>query len=163
VIAEITTAALITCSPVGTRGASAEACFVDRQRLDGRRFLQNSSYFGFDEVFNDLLDLAKECKSANWDGQGALPVSQESYHAALKFLESLPLGAIVPSVGIEPDGEITMEWYQSPRRTLSISFSKNGEIHYAALLGASRAYGTEPFFGEIPKVVMDIVSRVMTA
>jgi hypothetical protein len=56
-----------------------------------------------------------------------------------------------------------LEWYHSPRRTLSISFSKNSELHYAALLGASKTYGTEPFFGDVPKIIVDLVSRVMVA
>lgn len=162
-IAEITAAALITCSPMGTRGASAEARFVDKQRAAGRRSLQNSNYFGLDDIFDELLTLADQCKLPDWDGQGARPVSEESCHAACVFISALPLGAVVPSVGVEPDGEMTLEWYHSPRKTLSISFSKKGEVHYAALLGASKAYGTEPFFGEIPKIIMDIVARVLAS
>ena len=164
-IIEMTTAALISSSPITTSGASEVANFVAQQSAVGRQSLKNSFYFGFNvrEVFNDLFSTAEECKFANWDGQGALPVSDESYRAAYKFLEALPLGAIPPSVGVEPDGEMTLEWYHSPRRTLSISFSKNGEIHFAALLGASKTYGTEPFFGDVPKIVMDLVSRVMVA
>lgn len=164
-IAEMTTAALISTSPMTTCGASELANFVARQGAAGRQNLQNSFYFGFNnrEVFNELFSVAEECKSANWDGQGAAPVSGESYRAAYKFLEALPLGAVAPSVGVEPDGEMTLEWHHSPRRTLSISFSRNGELHYAALLGASKTYGTEPFFGDVPKIIMDLASRVMAA
>lgn len=161
----MTTAALMTCSPVTTRGASDTADFVARLRAGGRQSLLQNSYFGFNvgEVFNELFRVAEDCKSANWDGQGASPVSDESYRAAFKFLEALPLGCVPPSVGVEPDGELTLEWYRSPRRTLSVSFSKNGELHYAALLGASKVYGTEPFFGDVPKIIVDLVSRVMLA
>ena len=162
-IAEMTTAALISYSPITTCGASEVASFVAMQGAKGRRSFQSSYYFGFNvrEALNDLFAVAEECKNANWDGQGALPVTDESYRAAYKFLEALPLGAIPPSVGVEPDGEMTLEWYHSPRRTLSISFSKNNEIHYAALIGASKTYGTELFFGDVPKIIMDLVLRVM--
>lgn len=164
-IVEMTTAALISYSPMVTHGASDLAHFVAKQGADGRRSLQNSFYFGFDvrEVLNELCAVAEECSLPNWDGQGASPVSDESYRAAFRFLEALPLGAMVPSVGVEPDGEMTLEWYHSPRRTLSISFSKDGELHYAALSGASKSYGTEPFFGEVPKIILDLISRVMAA
>ena len=164
-IVEMTTAALISASPMTTRGASEVANFIAQQRAAGRQSLHSSFYFGFDvrEVFNELFSVAEECKSVNWDGQGACPVSDELYRAAYKFLEALPLGAIAPAVGVEPDGELTLEWYHSPRRTLSISFSKSGELHYAALLGASKTYGSEPFFGDVPKIIMDLVSRVMAA
>ena len=161
----MTTAALISYSPMTTRGASELADYVAKQAAVGRQSLQDSCYFGFDvrEVFNALVAVAEECNAANWDGQGASPVSDESYRLAYKFLEALPLGAFPPSVGAEPDGEMTLEWYHSPRRTLSISFSKNGEIHYAALIGASKTYGTEPFFGDMPQIITDLISRVMLA
>jgi hypothetical protein len=164
-IMEMTTAVLIGYSAIKTGGASELAQFVAMQGAVGRQSLQNSIYFGSNirEVLNDLFTTAEECKAANWDGHGAAPVSDDSYRAAYKFLEALPLGAIPPSVGVEPDGEMTLEWYHSPRRTLSISFSKNGEIHYAALLGASKAYGTEPFFGDVPKIITDLISRVTIA
>lgn len=164
-MAEMTAAALITTSPITTRGASELARFVARQQTDGRQRLQDSFYFGFGvrEVFNNLFSVAEECKTADWDGQGASPVFEESYRTAYKFLEALPLGTVAPEVGVEPDGEMTLEWYHSPRRTLSISFSKNGDLHYAALLGASKTYGTEPFFGDVPKIIMDLVSRVRAA
>ncbi|MDE3068089.1 MAG: hypothetical protein KGJ60_11135 [Verrucomicrobiota bacterium] len=164
-IAEMTTTALISYSPMATRGASELAHFVAQQSAAGRSSLQDSFYFGFNlqEVLNELYAVAEECKSANWDGQGAAAVSDESYRAAYKFLEALPLGAVAPSAGVEPDGEMTLEWYHSPRRTLSISFSKNGELHYAALIGASKVYGTEPFFGEVPQIITGLVSRVNMA
>jgi len=164
-IAEMTTAALISYSPMMTRGASELAHFVAKQGAEGRRSLQETFYFGFNvrEVFNELYTVAEECKLANWDGQGALPVSDESYRAAFRFLEALPLGSVAPSVGVEPDGEMTLEWYHSPRRTLSISFNKDGELHYAALVGASKIYGTEPFFGDVPKIITDLISRVIIA
>lgn len=163
-MAEMTTAALIATSPMTTRGASESALFVAQQQTDGRQRLQNSFYFSFNvrEVFNELFSVAEDCRNANWDGQGALAVCEESYRTAYRFLEALPLGTVAPEVGVEPDGEITLEWYYSPRRTLSISFSKNGDLHYAALIGASKTYGTEPYFGNVPKIIMDLVSRVKT-
>lgn len=159
-IVEMTTAALISYGSLATRGESDVAKIVAQQSAEGQRNLRNSYYFGSHdrEVFNELFAIAEGCKAVNWDGQGALPVSDESYRAAYRFLEALPLGYWRPSIGVEPDGEITVEWYHSSRRTLSISFSKNGELHYAALLGASKAYGTEPFFGDIPKTVIDLAS-----
>lgn len=148
-----------------TRGSSATARYVASQSEKSRRSLQESFYFGLagKGVFDDLFTVAEECSTPNWDGQGAAPVAQETYRIAYRFLEALPLGTPAPSVGVEPDGHLTLEWYRSPRRTLSVSISPEGDLHYAALLGPSKTYGTEPFFGNAPKVVTDLVSRVMTA
>ena len=107
--------------------------------------------------------MAEECGSPNWDGYGAAPVIEETLRQGYRFLAALPLGTPAPSVGAEPDGHIVFEWYHSPRRTLSVSVSSEGELHYAALLGLSKAHGTEPFFGEVPQAILDLIRRVVSA
>jgi hypothetical protein len=72
----------------------------------------------------------------------------------------MPLGFPNPSVGAEPDGHLTFEWHRSSRRTLSISVSPEGKLHYAALLDSSKAYGTESFLGTVPKIILDLIHRV---
>lgn len=164
-IIEMTATALLCYSAAATRANSDAARFVSDQIESGRRHLQASISFGMGgrHVFNELFAVAEECKIPNWDGQGAAPVSGESFYLAYRFLEALPLGTPVPSVGAEPDGHLTLEWYRSPRRTLSISVSPEGDLHYAALLGSSKTYGTEPFFGDMPRVLLDLISRAMAA
>ena len=164
-ILEMTTSALICYNSMTTRGASATARYVAAQGEKGRRSLQESFYFGLagKGVFDDLFAAAEECSAPNWDGQGAAPVAQETYRIAYQFSEALPLGTPAPSVGVEPDGQLTLEWYCSPRRTLSVSISPEGDLHYAALLGPSKTYGTEPFFGSVPKPIIELISRVMAA
>ncbi|MEW6363672.1 MAG: hypothetical protein AB1714_03425 [Acidobacteriota bacterium] len=112
--------------------------------------------------FHELFRVYEECQNAGWDGHGAAPVSEATYEQAREFLEALPLGAPGPSFGAEADGHITMEWYGGPRRTLSVSITPDGEIHYAALLGASKSFGSEPFLGESPAIVLDLIRRVTT-
>jgi len=112
---------------------------------------------------DELYQVFEECCQANWDGHGAAPASVRAVQLAYEFLEALPLGTSAPSIGAEPDGHITLDWYHSPRQTVSISVSPEGELHYAALMGASKAYGTEPFFGEVPKEIMDLIRRVTFA
>ena len=89
-----------------------------------------------------------------------MPVTQETLRNAYILLESLPLGFPAPSISAEPDGNLTLEWHRSARRTLSVSVTADGYLHYAALLGASRVYGTEAFFDEIPDAIRDLVYRV---
>jgi len=112
------------------------------------------------KVLDELDALTKECSSPNWDGYGAVPVQSQTIKDAKRFVEALPLGTPTPSAGAEPDGHVTLEWYHSSRRTLSVSVSPDGELHYAALLGASKAWGTEPFFGDVPSSILLLISRV---
>ena len=114
-------------------------------------------------VFEELLKTFEECREPDWDGYGAQSVREETYHLAPQFLTALPRSTWAPSIGAEPDGQITVEWYRSPERTLSVSISPDGELHYAALLGSAKTYGTEPFIGAVPKVVADLIHRVTAA
>lgn len=111
-------------------------------------------------LFDELLKTAEECCKANWDGYGAQPVDDETCRLAYEFLTALPQDAPVPSVDAEPDGHLTFEWYRSPERTLSVSINAEGNLHFAALLGLTKACGTEPFAGEVPKIISDLIPRV---
>ena len=144
-----------------TAGASDTAYFIAEQVQKGRGHLQSSHTLGLGSknLLEDLIKAAKECRSANWDGYGAAPITDETFWQAYHFLNALPFGFPTPSVGAEPDGHLTFEWHRS-RRTLSISVSPEGDLHYAALLGSSKAYGTEPFSGTIPKIILDLIHRV---
>ena len=145
-----------------TRGASDEACFIARQSEEGRRRLQEAHSLGLgaDRALEELFMVARECRSPNWDGYAAAPIAPEAFTLAWRFLGSLPLGLPAPSVGAESDGHVTFEWYRSPRRTLSVSISAEGDLHYAALLGPTKVYGTEPFLGEIPARIFDLIRQV---
>jgi hypothetical protein len=145
-----------------TGGASDTACFIAEQIQKRRGHLQSSYSLGLGakRVLEDLIKVAEECRSANWDGYGAAPITNETFWQAYHFLSALPFGFPTPSVGAEPDGHLTFEWHRSSRRTLSISISPEGELHYAALLGSSKAYGAEPFSEVVPKIVLDLINRV---
>ena len=144
-------------------GASdtAESINQTYQQLRGK--LQGSYVLGQRAKgwINDLYRMFEECRHANWNGYEAVPVSEYTREIAHELLEAMPLGIPAPSIGAEPDGHITMEWYDSPRCTLSISIDPEYELHYAALIGASKVYGTEPFFGEVPKKIMDLIRQVI--
>lgn len=147
---------------IGSRGNSETAMFVDQKAQQGRRQLQESRVLGLrgKGAFDDLNNVYADCLEPNWDGYGATSVSEATYRLAYQFLEALPLGAPLPSCGAEPDGHLTLEWHRSPRWTLSISVSPEGELHYAALLGTRKAYGTEPFFGDASRTIMDLIQQV---
>ena len=112
------------------------------------------------DLFDELFETFEECRVPNWDGYGAQAVSDETHRLAYEFLTALPRGTPVPSVGAEPDGHLTVEWYWSPTQTLSVSISADGDLHFAALLGFTKAYGTEPFMGVVPQIISDLIHRV---
>lgn len=166
-ILEMTASAIIYSGALAlpSRGTSETALFVSQQTEAGLDLLKNSVTFGLSskKVLEELTLTFEECRESNWDGYQAEPVSDETYQLAVQLLKALPLGTSTPAIGAEPDGHLTMEWYRSTHRTLSVSISPESEIHYAALVGTSKAYGTEPFFGDVPETVMNLINRIMTA
>lgn len=119
---------------------------------------------GIEDSIHELVQVYSECRNNDWDGYGAERVGNSSYELAWALLDVLPAGTPPPTIGAEPDGQLTLEWYRAPYRTLSVSVDPLGELHYAALLGVNKQYGTEQFSGDhIPQPILDLVSRVMSA
>lgn len=164
-IAEMMASTSFMISPMSSCATSSTAGYVLAQIGESRERFVSSVYFGQDakDVLSELCDVYDQCHEPNWDGYGAPPISQDTYREAYRFLESLPWGTTKPTVGAESDGHLTLEWHRSSRRTLSVSISADGDLHYAALLGISKAYGAEPFFGETPQSILDLINRVCAA
>ena len=86
-------------------------------------------------AYNELDEVYKDCRSPHWDAHGAEPVQVETVENAHRFLEALPPGYPLPTVGTEPDGHVTLEWYRTTDWLLSVSVSPEGMLYWAALLG----------------------------
>ncbi len=112
-------------------------------------------------TYRQLYQVLEDCSVSDWDAYGAEPVLLESYENAKRFARALPFSFPSPEVSAETDGEITFEWYSNPTRVISVSIGPNYELHYAALFGASRAYGTEVFHDEIPEVILSHIKRAV--
>jgi hypothetical protein len=108
----------------------------------------------------ELIEILNECREPDWDGYGARPVAVASCESARRFVEMLPLGIEQPSAGAEPDGEVTLEWHRSSDCTLSLSFTADGRIHYAALIGSACKNGTADFGGSIPAEILVLIRDV---
>ena len=148
--------------PTLSQGFSSEAKYVEDKIKKGCRHLRNSNVLGSGAI-DELGDVWVECRMPNWDGFGAVAISQETLRNAYCVLESLPSGFPAPSIGAEPDGAITLEWHRSPRHTLSVSVDETGDLHYAALRGPNRQFGTEIFDGELPEKIRAIIGEVCGA
>jgi len=143
------------------RGVSPEARFIEDATRRDRKHLDKSSAIGMERVLRgELTEVWNECQESNWDGYDALPVSRDALQNMRTFLEALPLGSQRPTIGADPSGNLSVEWYRNPRRVLSVSVSAEDLLHYAALLGSSKTCGTETFFDEVPKSILDLVRRV---
>lgn len=148
---------------VPSAAVSNEARFINTESNKDLQKLQQSETLGSPELFDDLNCLAEECAQPNWDGYDAAPITARTVDEASRFLSSMPIGAHRPSISAEPDGHISFEWHASSRRTLSVSIAPEGLLHYSALIGSSRHFGTEPFLGQFPRTLRELIRRIQQA
>jgi len=132
------------------------ADILDRAAHQSRELLRDS-ILGHQEAFEELAAIWDRCRNAGWDGHEALAVEQDTYRGAYMLIDALPLGFPRPSLGAEPDGQLTLEWRTSPSRILSVSVDPDGYLHYAGLFGASKRYGSLTFFGTVPQELLQLV------
>lgn len=124
-----------------------------------------------EELLEALGEAWEEYRDGDWDGYGALQVSEQTFSHARRFVEAFPPNLPNPTIGADPDGHLSFEWYRSPRCILTVSVSPEGDLHYSALREVfsghesklSKSYGTEPFLSEIPDPILRLVSQVMGA
>jgi len=133
---------------------------IDLHSAQLREELQDT-VLGHHEALNDLYDFYYDCREPNWDGFGAEPVGEASFLKAYNLIRSLPLGHPRPSIGAEPDGQITLEWYRNPNRVLSVSVDPRGVLHFAGLFGADKQSGRITIFpDETPDELIHLVRKI---
>lgn len=142
--------------------ASSISASIDKEIIEtyGRLQKLNTLGLGAKGTFQQIEEVFVECSFEGWDGENARPISEEIRRRAIEFLESLPLGIEAPDVGAEPDGDITLEWYRSPQWILSVSISAKRELSYAALFGTSKHYGSIPFYGKAPNILLTFINQI---
>ena len=96
-------------------------------------------------------------------GQDSLVVSQLSVNRALWFLRSLPLNIPIPTVVVESETEIGLDWDAGTRRVLSVTVDESSRIGYAALIGNDSNYGRLEFvegIQELPGTLRSFLSQI---
>lgn len=144
----------------GCASKSAEDVAQQIEKILDR--LQESNALGFAAkgTFQQLDEVFEECSSEGWDGERAKPISVEVLRCARRFLSSFPLGMEAPEIGAEPDGAITLEWYRSPNKVISISINPDGWMYYAALIGTSKRHGADYSLMGISDDLLKIILQV---
>jgi hypothetical protein len=76
---------------------------------------------------------AESC-APGWDGYAAASASCESYLRAKRFIKALPANFLAPEVAVDPDGEVSLEWYCPTGRVFSVSIGANDGLTYAGIV-----------------------------
>ncbi len=107
-----------------------------------------------------MYEIYQRCQKPKWDGDQAEAITEETYEVARSFLEALPRDSQLPTVTAEPDGQLNFEWYQAPRRLLTVSVSASGTMYWAALIDSEDPRGSCQFVDQFPKTLLYWISQV---
>ena len=75
----------------------------------------------------DIKTELNECFSPDWNGYGAESISDEAVKYASVIYNYFD---VKPSLGADPDGMVTLEWYVNKGYLLNVSVDKLGNCYY---------------------------------
>jgi hypothetical protein len=95
------------------------------------------------------------------DDDDSKPVLAETELQAIRFISALSAQLPRPEVAVDPDGELSFDWWYAPHAQFSVSVGPTGTLTYAGLIGkGAKRYGVEPFTREIPPVVLGTIQEL---
>ena len=112
------------------------------------------------DVFRRLEETFRECSSDGWDGGKTKRISEEVLRNAAAFVESLPPGVEPTDTGAEADGAMSIEWYRSTGRVISVSVNPGGEIFYAAIVNGRRIHGRDSSSPGVSDDLLELIAEV---
>lgn len=90
-----------------------------------------------------LLGIRNECARVGWDGQEALPVSDQTINLVARLSDCLfgllPRGTPAPDLIPESDGEICITWSMDVDRLFSVSVGAHGKLNFSGQFGMEGA------------------------
>jgi hypothetical protein len=90
-------------------------------------------------------------------------VDAQAYFNAEQLMLALPDDLPAPEFGIDPDGDISLDWMPSRTRMFSISVSASERLAYAWLDGSDRGHGVARFRAPVvPTSVLSFLKSIVT-
>ena len=111
----------------------------------------------------ELYSLLGEAGKENWDGEGALALSEVTVAIAMDLVDRLPLYTTKPEVAATPHGEVDFDWVIDRETMLTVSVCPSKEIAFAGLFHGARLNGSEPWSGFLPHFVNCCLERLRDA
>jgi hypothetical protein len=153
----------ITMPFIISESSGDTAKFIAQRRESSYDLLQSSNELGLSAkgVLQQLSEIFEECSHDGWDGGNAKGISSETMQNALKLLSFFPLGIEAPDIGAEADGAITLEWYRSPDKVISMSINPGNLLYYAAIIGTKRRHGMDFILTGVSEDLLELISFVI--
>ena len=101
----------------------------------------------------DLINLFEEVKDDE-------TFDVRPFIRARRLLDTLPHGLPAPEVGIDPDGEVSLDWIRSNRTLVSVSAGVTDDLSFAARFGDGTSHGVVRHTAAFPLPVVDMLRRL---
>jgi hypothetical protein len=112
---------------------------LTRKWAQERNYLMGSASDWFPTVDAAFQAIRDECETTDWDGHGAIAISDQVIDVAriviTVLFTLLPKGTPAPDIIPEADGEICISWSVETDRLLSLSIGAHGRINFAGQFG----------------------------
>lgn len=82
----------------------------DTEGSHSRAFSPRCEVVSLYVCYRNLITIVKKCSVSKWDGKNAKPVTMGVVSRVLSFLEQVATCYIMPTLGAEVDGSISLEW-----------------------------------------------------
>lgn len=134
-----------------------------------RNYLEGSASDWVPTINESLRNIKNKCGNPDWDGFGAIIISDQTIENTKLILEvlhsMLPTGTSIPDVIAEADGEICIDWSIDELRLFSMSIGSHNIINFAGQYGKEGSiHGWQPFDNEsrdtLEKSLQDIVRQI---
>jgi hypothetical protein len=130
-----------------------------------RNYLEGSASDWIPTIDAAFRGIRDECQTADWDGQGAIAITDQVIAIAEKVVgalfELVSKGTPLPDLVPEADGEIAISWSVDSDRLLSLSVGAHGKINFAGQFGKEGGiHGWQPINAASPRALDESLQDV---
>ena len=107
------------------------------------------------ETLSRLVQALRHAKDSH-----GITVSLITFDKTLQFMISLPTELPLPTIVVESEEEIGLDWAEDPQRVVSLTIDNSDRIGFAALFGREPIYGRVDYIHGLPQTLHYVLTRM---
>lgn len=119
--------------------ATADSHYLQDVWRRERNYLSGTASNWISTIDAALSAIRGDCSLNNWDGEGAIAISEKTIELAVQIAHALffmlPKGMPAPDAVPEADGEVGFSWIVDESHLFGLSIGPEGKINFAGQFG----------------------------